>query len=204
MDGDKCMWLSRSDFPFYCHFKVMCYMLHMSVITVRCYPWQKLARPRFHKMGFPVYVCKSTNVRSLKRNQNPHLVRRETVVHSPAACWWSLALSLSPSHSLVSRPCHWQNPDQQQLGYLLCLLLLSRWSDAESNNIVWDKLHIVFSFNVLKKKKNLHSLFLPEAFFLLHWALQQSHSFILNHHCDEITEPYLVIFSLQMSILHDY
>lgn len=28
MEGDKSMWLAQSDFPFYCHFKVICYMSH--------------------------------------------------------------------------------------------------------------------------------------------------------------------------------
>ena len=28
MEGDKSMWLAQSDFPFCCHFKVICYMSH--------------------------------------------------------------------------------------------------------------------------------------------------------------------------------
>lgn len=191
MEGDKCMWLSQSDFLFYCHFKVMCYMLHSQFATTRDRNWPG--------WGSTKWVLQLMCARPLKWEAWRGM-RALTwfTVHQDVA---TVSGSLSPSHS-VSQPCHWQNPDQQQLGYLLCLLLLSRWSDAESNNTVWDKLHIVFSFNVLNNKKNkkkpttLQSLFVPEAFFLLHRALQQSHSFILNHHCDEITELCLVIFSL--------
>lgn len=56
----------------------------------------------------------------------------------------------------------------------------------------------MFSSNV--KKSPLQSLFVPEAYFLLHRSLQPRHSFMLNHHCDEITELCSVIFSLQLSI----
>ena len=68
MEGDKSMWLAQGDFPFYCHFKVICYMSHSQFPTT-C-DREKLAGQRPRKMGFPVDVSKTTKARYFEGIQN--------------------------------------------------------------------------------------------------------------------------------------
>lgn len=162
MEADKRTGLSRGDFPFSCHFKVRSYMSGSQFAATCDRNWHGCTSA---KWLFQEMRVRASNEKLEGKSETSLRAKRNSSSYLGNLLGQDPSRSCSLSLSLISQ-CHWQRLEQQHLGYLLCLLLISRWSDAESNNNVRDKQRIMFSFNV--QNPLLRSLFVPEAYFRLH------------------------------------